>query len=136
MQYAPYKFMYLYKYKIYNVAKASDEVDFDVEGLIDEIYVCEGNLAKEEYFFDFNTNFAKLSIYLELIRKAGNFEKYWNFLQKPVTLTWKTFAKGVRIYFKDDYYNDNVEQWDKEFEASLNEFLGYSFKIFPITNSL
>ena len=121
MQYAPYKFMYLYKYKIYNVAKASDEVDFDVEGLIDEIYVCEGNLAKEEYFFDFNTNFAKLSIYLELIRKAGNFEKYWNFLQKPVTLTWKTFAKGVRIYFKDDYYNDNVEQWDKEFEASLNE---------------
>ena len=120
-EYAPYKFMYIYKYEIFDVAKKCEIVDFDVEEYIYKIYVCEGNLPNDEYFFDFNTNIAKLSIYLELIRKAENFEKYWEFLKNPITLTWNTFAKGVRIYFKDDYYNNNVKLWDREFKNSLNQ---------------
>jgi hypothetical protein len=124
-QYAPYKFMFPYKYKIYNVAKNCDKVDFDVEEFVNQIYACEGNLAKEEYFYDFNTFFAKLSIYFELIRKAGNFEKYWDIIQKAIVLTWKTFAKGVRIHFKDSFYNSNVKLWDDEFKSSLKRIIYY-----------
>ena len=64
---------------------------------------------------------------LELIRKAGNFEKYWDFLKNPIILTWETFAKGVRIYYKDDYYNNNIKLWDIEFKTSLNQ-LSYLVK--------
>ncbi len=99
-QYSPYQFMYLYKYEIYDVAKQCETVDFDVEDYIYKIYVCEGNLPNDEYFFDFNTNIAKLSIYLELIRKAENFEKYWEFLKNPITLTWNTFAKELEFILK------------------------------------
>ena len=51
LEYAPYKFMHIYKYEIYDIAKICRNVDFDVEDYIYKIYVCEGNLPNDEYFF-------------------------------------------------------------------------------------
>lgn len=120
-EYAPYSFMYLYKYKIYDIAKTIEKVDFDAKNLIRVLAKCEGRLPIEEYFFDFNDVYSDLFTNLELIRKVGNFEKYWNIIRNPLILTWKTFAKGVRIYHKDDYYNNNVDLWKIEYQNSLNE---------------
>ena len=120
-QYAPFEFMYLYKYKIYNVAKAGDEVDFDVKNFIRTMANCEGSLPIDENFFDFNNAFGRLFTDLDLIRRAGNFEKYWDMLKPPITLTWKTFAKLVRIYYRDDFYSNNVKVWNNEYKTSLGK---------------
>lgn len=120
-QYAPYKFMYLYKYKIYNVAKASNQVDFDTKEFIRTITYCEGNLPIDERFFEFNNAFGRLSTDIDLIIRAGNFEKYWDLLKPPITLTWKTFAKLVRIYHRDEFYVNNFKIWNKEYKTSLGE---------------
>lgn len=120
-KYAPYRFMYDYKYKIYEHAENKNEVDFDIEKYIDIFTSCCGNLPINKYFNDFNTEFTRLLTYLDLIFIAGNFEKYWEFLQKSIMKIWETFVKGVRIYFKDTYYNDREKIWDKEFKNDLKE---------------
>lgn len=120
-QYAPYGFMYSYKYEIYDVAKSVDVVDFDVDNFIDLMYHCEGNLPADSYFNEFNSLYANLSLNLDLIYAAGNFNRYWDFLQKPIISIWETFAKGVRVKIKDNFYEDNVKLWDIEFKDSLND---------------
>lgn len=120
-QYAPYGFMYSYKYEIYDVAKGVVTVDFDVDNFIDIMYHCEGNLPVDSYFNEFNSLYANLSLNLDLIYAAGNFNRYWYFLQKPIISIWETFAKGVRVKIKDNFYDDNVKLWDIEFKNSLND---------------
>ena len=120
-QYAPYGFMYSYKYEIYDVAKSGDVVDFDVDNFIDLMYHCEGNLPADGYFNEFNSLYANLSLNLDLIYAADNFNRYWNVLQKPIISIWETFAKGVRVKIKDNFYADNVKLWDIEFKESLND---------------
>lgn len=119
--YAPYKFMYSYKYEIYDVAMCSDVVNFDIDAFIDTMYHCEGNLPCDIYFNEFNSLYSNLSLNMDLIFKANNFEKYWNFIQKPITGMWETFAKGVRVNFKDKFYENHVDLWNKEFNRSLFE---------------
>ncbi len=120
-QYAPYDFMYSYKYEIYDVAKTSDYVDFDVEDLIRKLTHCEGRLPFNEYFNPLCLLYSEFTIYLDLINDMGNLEKNWDFLRKPLICIWKTFAKGFRVKFHDDFYSNNVKMWDGEYRDSLSD---------------
>lgn len=75
-QYAPYKFMYTYKYEIYEIAKNADIVNFDAEEYIDNMLHCEGNLPEDILFNNFNSLYSRLTINLDLIYDAGNFDMY------------------------------------------------------------
>lgn len=118
---APYGFMLQYKYEIYDVAKNENSVNFDICELIGILYHCEGNLPVDSYFNEFNSLYSILSINLDLIFSAGNFEKYWDFLRKPIMAIWETFAKGVRVKFRDDFYEIKLDEWYDKFNKSLIE---------------
>lgn len=119
-EFAPYEFMYPYKYGIYNIAKASDSADFNVEEYIKKIYRCVAKLPNEEYFYEFNIQFSKLSTNFDLINDSGNFQKNWNSMRIPIMEIWKTFVKGLRVKYKDDYYNYLEKTWNKEYKTCLN----------------
>lgn len=120
-QYAPYKFMYSYKYGIYDVVKCMDVVDFDVDSFMDKLYDCESELPIPEFFNEFKSYYSNLTSNLALINLAGNFNKYWVDLREPILLIWETFAKGVRVKFKDDFYNNKINQWELDFKKSLKD---------------
>ena len=126
-QYAPYDCMYSYKYEIYDVVKRLNHVDFDVEDFLRKMTHCEGRLPFNEYFNLLCLLYSELTIYLDLINDVGNFEKNWDFLRKPIICIWKTFAKGFRVKFHDDFYSNNVKIWDGEYRDSLAD-LSYLVK--------
>lgn len=117
---APYRFMLPYKYEIYNVAKSMESANFDVDEFMFKFFDCESKLPIEEYFNEFKSCYSNLSSNMNLIKSAGKFNEYWVELRKPIQLIWETFAMGVRVIFKDNYYNNLTEQWNSEFKNSLN----------------
>ena len=140
-QYAPYDFMYSYKYEIYDVVKSSNHVDFDVEDFIRKMTHCEGRLPFNEYFNPLCLLYSELTLYLDLINDVGDFEKNWNFLKKPIICIWKTFANGFRIKFQDNFYRNQVKIWDGEYKNSLGDLSNLikqtksiiNFKEYPYT---
>lgn len=118
---APYRFMYSYKYGIYDVAKSADSVNFDVDDFLAKFSGCETKLPLPEYFNEFKSNYSNLSSNLILINIAGNFKEYWNELKGPIILIWETFAKGVRVKFRDGFYANQVTQWDFDFKQGLKD---------------
>lgn len=119
-QYAPFEFMYTYKYEIYDAAKKSDEINFDIGGFIEKFYVCESKLPISQYFNEFKVNFSNLTSNLDLIATAGNFKKYWDELRLPIIFSWETFADGIRVLFRDEFYVSQVESWQLEYEEKLD----------------
>ena len=73
----------------------------------------------EDDFNDFSDLFSKLSLNLDLINDENNFNKSWNFLRNPIVELWKTFARGLRVNFKDDYYDSRVESWNRKFKSRI-----------------
>lgn len=50
-QYAPYSFMEIYKYEIYDIARACEYANFDSRDFILTLARFEGRLPLDEYFF-------------------------------------------------------------------------------------
>ena len=130
-EYAPYSCMYSFKYEIFNKANTIRSSNyFDVDNYIDIFYDCESQLPCESYFNEFNDLFSKFSTNLDIINDENNFNNFWNFLRDPIIELWKTFARGLRVNFKDDFYNYKVNLWDMKYKNSIAElkiFRGLNF---------
>jgi len=119
-EYAPYSCMYSFKYEIFNKANTIRSSNyFDVDNYIDIFYDCESQLPCESYFNEFNDLFSKFSTNLDIINDENNFNNFWNFLRDPIIELWKTFARGLRVNFKDDFYNYKVNLWDMKYKNSI-----------------
>lgn len=119
-EYEPYPFMHIYKYEIYDIAKNSLPLEkLNSNDYVDKFFDCEGKLPHERYFGEFSTLFSRLTTNVDLINEAGNFNEYWNLLRPPIIALWETFASGVRVKFRDDYYGNCVNFWDDEFKLNL-----------------
>ncbi|MBR0270474.1 MAG: hypothetical protein IJQ68_00540 [Methanobrevibacter sp.] len=122
-EYAPYSFMYSFKYQIFNTANTIGSSNyFDVDNYIDIFCDCEAQLPCENYFNEYNDLFSKFSTNLDLINDENNFNRYWNFLRDPIIELWKTFARGLRVNFKNDYYGYKVNSWNRKYKSSIDEF--------------
>ena len=121
MDYAPYPLMHSFKYVIY---KSADEnrtsQNFDVEKYISTFYECETQLPEDEYFNDFSDIYSQLLTNLDLINDEGMFDDCWLFLRDPIKELWETFASGLRVIFKDNYYDYKEYIWHKEFRDKVN----------------
>ncbi|MDR1721949.1 MAG: hypothetical protein LBR24_02740 [Methanobrevibacter sp.] len=104
----------------------------DVDKLLETFLNCEGKLPYEEYFYDFSDLFSWLSIKIDLINDDGTFNRYWSDLRSPIKQLWITFAKGLRVVKKDDFYNGNTKIWDLEFKESLKSL---KFKVINSVNT-
>ena len=116
-QYAPYRFMYTYKYEIYNPIK--NKIELQNEYLINQLYRCERRLPPERHFNKYSLIYSTFTTNIDLLNDCGNFDKHWPMLETLILKFWEIFAQGLRVLHKDPYYNNKTETWNQEFENSL-----------------
>lgn len=123
--YAPYKFMYPYRFKIFECAKNNETVDFpDRENLVNLFIKCESKLPFDGYFFEFSNVFSKIVKSLILLEKSPNFNEFWPDLRKILQEAWLTFTDGLRVMYKDNFYNSLEKEWDLEYQTKLSNLKG------------
>lgn len=120
--YAPFDIMYPFKFNVFDIAHNSRSAEqFDNEEFIKNMFRCEAKLPCDSYYTEYNNIFSKFITNLDYIYEENNFYLCWNFLRDPIKELWKTFAKGVRVENKDDYYNYKEPSWNRDYLGSLKE---------------
>ena len=121
-EYAPFDIMYPFKFDVYDIAnnKRSSK-QFDPDKYVKAIFKCESKLPCDPYYNEYCNLFSKFSTNIDFINEENNFDICWNLLRDPIQDLWKTFTKGVRVQFKDDFYKSKESQWDLNFKNSLKE---------------
>ena len=118
--YVPYKVMLPFKFEIYQTASDNRfSQNFDVDKYIDIFYKCESQLPSDDYFLSFSEIYSQLCINLDLINDNGTFDENWRFLRNLIKELWITFAKGLRVKSKDNYYDDEIDVWNQKFEDNI-----------------
>ena len=83
---------------------------------LDIFYDCLSELPYDNLLVDFSVLFSRLFSRLELINDENQFLNYWGDIIRPVQLSWLTFARWVRIYDHDSFYNGDIGLWKNELE--------------------
>ena len=118
--YAPYRVIIPLKFEIYQTANNNRfSQNFDVDEYVDTFYECESQLPDDKYFVNFSEIYSQLCINLDLINDNGTFDENWRFLRNLIKELWITFAKGLRVKSKDNYYNYEMDVWNQKFEDNL-----------------
>ena len=118
--YAPYSVIIPLKFEIYQTANNNRfSQNFDVDEYVDTFYECESQLPDDKYFVNFSEIYSQLCINLDLINDNGTFDENWRFLRNLIKELWITFAKGLRVKSKDNYYNYEMDVWNQKFEDNL-----------------
>ena len=134
-RYAPYRVMLPFKFKIYQTANDNRfSQNFDVDKYVDTFYECESQLPSDNYFVNFSEIYSQLCINLDLINDNGTFDENWRFLRNLIKELWTTFAKGLRVKSKDNYYNYETDVWDQKFEDNLRILSQFVDKTEILTN--
>ena len=82
---------------------------------------CQLKLINLYEIREFTTRSIGLTIEIDLINDSDNIDECWPFLKSPIRNSWFTFAKGLRLYAHDSYYDDCFEKWDLTFKYSLEK---------------
>ena len=121
-QYAPFDIMYPFKFDIYDIANnMRSPTQFNTKEYVKTIFSCEAKLPCDSYYDEYNDLFSKFSTNIDFINEENNLENCWMALRYPIQELWKTFTKGVRVQYKDDFYKSNEKMWDLKFKNSLKE---------------
>ena len=123
LDYAPFTFMHPFKYVLFETA-LNDELysSLDIDNYLNVFYDCLSDLAYDNIQGDFSLLFSRLFSRLELLNDENQFLRKWDYIARPVQLSWLTFAGWVRIYKHDDFYNSEINRWQNEFEKHLKIF--------------
>ena len=79
-------------------------------------YDCLSDLPYDDLLVDFSILFSRLYSRFDLINDENQFLNNWRYIIRPVQLSWITFARWIRIYNHDTFYNDNINSWKIELE--------------------
>ena len=145
-QYAPLNIMYPFKFDIYDVAYNLRSINsFNCDDYVKSVCMCEAKLPNDRYFDQYNDLFSDFITNLDFINEEHNLSYYWSTLRFPIIELYKTFARGVRVQFHDEIYNDFEDIWDLKFKNSLSElrvivnkteqYVNFSFEDNEYTNS-
>lgn len=94
---------------------------FKSEQLVDILEKTFGDIPNATLFRNYKyilRDFTELSSHLF---KNENFKNYKNELESIVDSIFVTFAKGIRIKFHDEFYENEIEKWTSEFNDSVSE---------------
>ena len=126
LDYAPFQFMHPFKYVLYETTRDDDLFSSLVpDHYLNVFYECLSDLPYDDLLVDFSVLFSRLFSRLELINDENHFLKKWGYIIQPVQLSWLTFARWVRIYNHDTFYNDDIGSWKHELEKYI-KFLNHS----------
>ena len=120
LDYAPFGFMYPFKYVLYETTRDDELFSGLVPGsYLNVFYGCLSDLPYDDLLVDFSVSFSRLYSCLELMNGENQFLNNWTYIIRPVQLSWLTFARWVRIYNHDLFYNDRINSWKIELENYL-----------------
>ena len=120
LDYAPFPFMHPFKYVLYETTRDDDLFSSLVsDDYLNVFYDCLSNLPYDNLLVDFSVLFSRLFSRLELINEEHQFLNNWAYIILPVQLSWLTFARWVRIYKHDAFYNDEIDSWKSELEKYI-----------------
>ena len=117
LDYASYTFMHPFKYVLYETTR-DDELFYELvaDDYLNVFYDCLSDLPYDDLLVDFSILFSRLYSRLDLINDENQFLNNWRYIIRPVQLLWLTFARWIRIYNHDTFYNDNINSWKIELE--------------------
>lgn len=119
--YAPYSFMHPFKHILFNTAQNNVALyeNFDIENYLNTFLSCISSWPHDGTLDEFFVLFSRLSSRLELLNDENQIRYNWYFLRIPIIDSWFTFARGIRIDSHDNYYDNHLESWKKEFNDKL-----------------
>ena len=117
LNYAPFPFMHQFKYVLYETTR-DDELFSSLvpDDYLNVFYDCLSDLPYDSLLVDFSVLFSRLFSRLELMNDENQFLNNWEYIIKPVQLSWLTFARWVRIHNHDTFYNEYIDTWKNELE--------------------
>ena len=120
LDYAPFPFMHPFKYVLYETTGDDDLFSsLKSDKYLDVFHDCLSQLPYDDLLVDFSVLFSRLFARLELIKDENQFLNAWAYIIPPVQLSWFTFARWVRIYKHDSFYNDKIDSWKIDLEKSI-----------------
>ena len=120
LNYAPFPFMHPFKYVLYEPTR-DDELFSSLvpDDYLNVFYDCLSDLPYDSLLVDFSVLFSRLFSRLELMNDENQFLNNWEYIIKPVQLSWLTFARWVRIHNHDTFYNEYIDTWKNELENHI-----------------
>ena len=120
LDYGPFPFMHPFKYVLYETTRDDDLFSsLESDNYLDVFYECLSQLPYDDLLVDFSVLFSRLYNRLELINDENQLLNTWAYIIPPVQLSWLTFARWVRIYKHDAFYNDKIDSWKINLEKSV-----------------
>ncbi len=120
LDYAPFSFMHPFKYVLYETTRDDDLYSsLTVDNYLNVFYDCLSQLPYNNLLVDFSVLFSRLFTRLELLNDENQFFNAWRYITPPVQLSWRTFARWVRIYEHDRFYDDKINFWKNDFKNSI-----------------
>ncbi|KZX17178.1 hypothetical protein [Methanobrevibacter filiformis] len=123
-KFAPYNFQYPFKFKIFDIVDKKRNIE-NSDDFINDFFQCESQLPNDSYFNEYSNIFSDFLTKLDLINEEHQMGKNWLLLRNPIKELWFTFAKGLRVKQKDEFYNYNTKIWDLQFKESLKMMESY-----------
>ena len=118
-EFAPYDFMYDYRYKIFELARNETSAqNIDKKELYELMRECLVNLPSGDYFNKFSLVFTRTMSIIRLLRNKPQFDDFWGDIRCILQEIWFTFTCGLRVCQRDDYYK-SCDAWDLEFKDKL-----------------
>ena len=112
--------MHPFKYVLYETTRDDDLFSsLESDNYLDVFYECLSQLPYDDLLVDFSVLFSRLYNRLELINDENQLLNTWAYIIPPVQLSWLTFARWVRIYKHDAFYNDKIDSWKINLEKSV-----------------
>jgi len=116
--YAPCKFIYPYKYKVFNLTE-SEKLAIDGNIFFKQLEKCDSLLHLEYFDFNYNITFSKLVRAIDFFNDENLIANYWKDIKQPLQDIWFTYIKGLRVNTHEEYYNSKKQLWSQIYEKSL-----------------
>lgn len=127
LDYAPYPFMYPYKFDIFNPYESNESFDASLfEKMFPIYFECESKLPEDDYFADYGDKYSNFVGIIDRLVTKDIIEDYFLHVRTNSLKIWCTFAQGLGYNFHDPFYTYKLQIWKMnyvEHMSSLNHSL-------------
>lgn len=121
LDYAPYPFMYPYKFKIFNPYKSNETFDPSVfEKMIPIYFECESKLPEDEYFADYGEIYSNFVGVIDRLVTKDIIEDNFPLVRTNSINIWSTFAQGLGYKFHDSFYTYKLQIWQLKYTEQMH----------------
>lgn len=121
--YAPYPFMYPYKFEIYNQLNNNSTNNVIADKLISKYYECESKLPFDGFFNGYEEIYSNFVGIIDKLHTKDLFEENFGSISSKSMDLWNIFAPGLGYKNHDDHYKYKKKFWAQKFRVEINKFI-------------